>query len=412
MTKTVAANNRCVIVGASHGGAQVATRLRRLGWEGQISLIGDEPHLPYHRPPLSKDYLKGDKTREGIQLHNEVAYEKSGVELLLGSRVEQINRDAKHIALDNGQSIDYEKLVLAVGARPRILPLPGSDLEGVFYLRNADDVDRIRAASVKGKRAVVIGGGYIGLEAAASLRLLGIEVTVLEAMSRILQRITCEAISGFFTRVHREEGVDIRTEAQANAIIGSERVTGVELDTGEVVEADFVIIGIGVLPNTELAENAGLVVGNGIEVNEFAQTSDPNIYAIGDCASFMHPQYGRQIRLESVQNANDQAVVAARSICDKAEPYNAVPWFWSDQYDVKLQIAGLAEGADEIITRGDINSGRSVSLLYLKDKKLLAVDAVNMPRDFVFGKKVIQEQRDLDTDKLADAGVSITDAVL
>jgi 3-phenylpropionate/trans-cinnamate dioxygenase ferredoxin reductase subunit len=188
-------------------------------------------------------------------------------------------------------------------------------------------------------------------------------------------------------------------------------VTGVELSSGEVVEADFVIVGIGVLPNTELAENAGLVVGDGIEVNEFAQTSDPDIYAIGDCASFTHPQYNRQIRLESVQNANDQAIVAAKSICDKADPYDAVPWFWSDQYDVKLQIAGLAEGADEIIRRGDIATGRSVSLLYLKGKKLLAVDAINKPRDFVFGKKAILEQRDLDTAKLADGDVSIADAV-
>ena len=410
MKKDVA-KNRCIIVGASHGGAQVATRLRRLGWNGQISLIGEEPYLPYHRPPLSKDYLKGVKTRKAILLHNEAAYSKSGVELLLGSRVEQIARDSKHIVLDSGQTLDYEKLVLAVGARPRILPLPGSKLENVFYLRNADDVDRIRAASAKGKRAVVIGGGYIGLEVAASLRMLGLEVAVLEAMSRVLQRITCEAVSDFFTRVHREEGVAIRTDAQANAILGSDSATGVELNTGEVVDADFVIIGVGVLPNTELAENAGLVVGNGIEVNEFAQSSDPDIYAIGDCASFIHPLYQRQIRLESVQNANDQAIVAAKSICGKAEPYDAVPWFWSDQYDVKLQIAGLAGGADEIITRGDIAAGRSVSLLYLKDKKLLAVDAINRPRDFVFGKKAIQEQRALDTTKLADGDVSIADAI-
>ena len=371
----------------------------------------DEPHLPYHRPPLSKDYLKGVKTREGIQLHNEAAYTKSDVDLLLGSRVERIDRNSKHVVLDNGQSIGYSKLVLAVGSKPRILPLPGADLEGVFYLRSADDVDRIRDATVTGKRAVVIGGGYIGLETAASLRMLGIEVTVLEAMSRILQRITCEAISDFFTRIHREEGVDIRIGAQANAILGANAVTGVELSTGEVIDADFVIIGIGVIPNTELAENADLVVGNGIEVNEFAQTSDPDIYAIGDCASFNHPQYNRQIRLESVQNANDQAVVAAKSICGIAEPYDAVPWFWSDQYDVKLQIAGLAEGADEIITRGDIATGRSVSLLYLKNKKLLAVDAINMPRDFVFGKKIIQQQLELDAVKLADADVSIADAV-
>ena len=406
-----AANKRCVIVGASHSGAQVATRLRRLGWDGQISLIGDEPHIPYHRPPLSKDYLKGIKTREGIQLHNETAYSKSGVNLLLGLRADRIARDSKQVIFEGGRTIDYDKLVLAVGARPIVLPLPGADLDGVFYLRNADDVDRIRDATAKGKRAVVIGGGYIGLEAAASLRMLGNEVTVLEARSRILQRVTCEAVSEFFARVHREEGVDIRTETQASAILGSDAVTGVELSSGEVVEADLVIIGVGVVPNTELAENAGLVIGNGIEVTEYAQTSDPDIYAVGDCASFVHPLYKRQIRLESVQNANDQAIAAARSICDKAEPYDAVPWFWSDQYDVKFQIAGLAEGADEIVTRGDIATGRSVALLYLKDKKLLAVDAINKPRDFVFGKKAIQEQLKLDTVKLSDNDVSVADAV-
>jgi 3-phenylpropionate/trans-cinnamate dioxygenase ferredoxin reductase subunit len=242
-----ATNNRCIIIGASHGGAQVATRLRRLGWEGQISLIGDEHHLPYHRPPLSKDYLKGVKTREAIQLHNEAAYSKSDVDLLLGSRVEQVNRDSKHIVLESGETIDYAKLVLAVGSKPRVLSIPGSGLEGVFYLRNADDVDHIRDAATKGKRAVIIGGGYIGLEAAASLRMLGVEVTVLEVMSRILQRVTCETVSNFFARVHCEEGVDIRTETQAKAILGSESVTGVELHNGEVVEADFVIIGVGVL---------------------------------------------------------------------------------------------------------------------------------------------------------------------
>ena len=402
---------RCVIVGASHGGAQVATRLRRLGWEGSISLIGDERHLPYHRPPLSKDYLKCVKTRDGLQLHNESAYAKSEVDLMLGTRVEQIDRGSKQIVLSGDETIAYDKLVLAVGSKPRVIPLPGAGLQGVYYLRNADDVDHIRDAAKKAKRAAIIGGGYIGLEAAASLRLLGIEVTVLEAMPRILQRVTCESVSSFFARVHAEEGVDIRTEAQAKAILGEGAVTGVELDSGDVVQADFVIIGVGVLPNTELAEKAGIAVGDGIEVNEFAQTSDPDIYAIGDCASFFHPQYKRQIRLESVQNANDQAVVAAKSICGKAEPYAAVPWFWSDQYDVKLQIAGLAEGADEIITRGDSTTGRSVSLLYLKDKKLLAVDAMNKPRDFVFGKKLIQEQKELDTDKLVDCEISIVDAV-
>ncbi len=406
-----ALDGRCVVVGASHGGAQVATRLRRLGWRGSISLIGDEAHLPYHRPPLSKDYLKGLKTKEGILLHAEAAYTNSDVNLMLGSRVEHIDREGQNVVLATGEKLAYDKLVLAVGSRPRVLPLPGAELDGVFYLRNADDVDRIRAAAAKGGRAVVIGGGYIGLEVAASLRTLGMEVTVLEALQRVLQRVTCESISAFFARVHREEGVDVREQAQAKAICGDDVVTGVELESGEVVDASLVIIGIGVMPNTNLAEEAGLAVSNGIEVNAYAQTNDPDIYAVGDCACFVHPRYGRQIRLESVQNANDQALVAAKSICGQAVAYDTVPWFWSDQYDLKLQIAGLAEGADEVIIRGNHDTGRSMSMLYLKEKKLLAVDAINRPRDFVFGKKLILDQAMLDTNKLADSDIALNDAV-
>lgn len=406
-----ALDGRCVIVGASHGGAQVATRLRRLGWRGSISLIGEEAHLPYHRPPLSKDYLKGVKTKEGILLHAEAAYAKSDVDLMLGSRVEHIDREQHCVVLATGEPLAYDKLVLAVGSRPRVLPLPGAELDSVHYLRNVDDVDRIRAAAGKGGSAVVIGGGYIGLEVAASLRTLGMEVTVLEALERVLQRVTCESISAFFTRVHREEGVDIRTQAQAKAICGDDSVTGVELESGEVLAASLVVVGIGIVPNTDLAEEAGLAINNGIEVNEYAQTNDPAIYSIGDCTSFVHPRYGRRIRLESVQNANDQAMVAAKSICGQAVAYDAVPWFWSDQYDVKLQIAGLAEGADEVIMRGNQVTGRSMSILYLKNKKLLAVDAINRPRDFVFGKKLILNESMLDTHKLADSNTILNEAV-
>lgn len=406
-----ALDGRCVIVGASHGGVQVATRLRRLGWRGSISLIGDEAHLPYHRPPLSKDYLKGVKTKEGILLHVEAAYTKSDVNLMLGSRVEHIDRERQNVVLATNETVAYDKLVLAVGSRPRVLPLTGAELEGVFYLRNSDQVDGIRAAAAKGERAVIIGGGYIGLEVAASLRTLGVEVTVLEAQERVLQRVTCESISEFFTRVHGEEGVDIRAQVQAKTICGDDVVTGVELESGEVIETSLVIIGIGVMPNTNLAEKAGLAVSNGIEVNAYAQTNDSDIYAVGDCACFVHPRYGRRIRLESVQNANDQALVAAKSICGQDIAYDTVPWFWSDQYDLKLQIAGLAEGADEVIVRGDPDTGRSMSMLYLKEKKLLAVDAINRPRDFVSGKKLIRDQPTLDTSKLGDINVALTDAV-
>jgi len=404
-------NERCVIVGASHGGAQVATRLRRSGWQGSIRLIGEEPYLPYHRPPLSKDYLKGVKTKESILLHAKTTYTKSDIELTLGAGVERIDRHRKSVKLTTGEELGYDKLVLAVGSQPRILPLPGSQLDGVCYLRNADDVDRIRAAAESGSRAVIIGGGYIGLEAAASLRTLGMDVTVLEALERVLLRVTCEPVSDFFTRIHREEGVEIRESAQVTAILGEDAVTGVELVSGEAIDASLVVIGIGVIPNMNLAQQAGLEVDNGIVVNEYAQTSDPDVYAVGDCACFVHPRYGRQIRLESVQNANDQALVAAKAICGQVVSYEAVPWFWSDQYDVKMQIAGLSEGADQIIVRGDPNTGRSMSVLYLKDKKLLAVDAINQPRDFVFGKKLIVDGAELDTNRLADDNVALKDAI-
>ena len=404
-------DSHCVIIGASHGGAQAALRLRRLGWEGSITLIGEEPRLPYHRPPLSKDYLKGSKALSNILLNQEAAYQKADVRLMLGRKAVEIDRDAKRIALDDGERLPYEKLLLATGSRPRQLPVPGTNLAGVFYLRNVDDVDGIRSASANAKKAVVIGGGYIGLEVAASLRTLGLDVVVVEAMSRVLQRVTCETVSAFFSRIHREEGVDIRLDTTVAGIRGESAVSGVETGSGEVIEADLAVIGIGIEPNVDLADASGLTIDNGIAVNQFAQTSDPDIYAVGDCASFTHPRYRQKIRLESVQNANDQATAAAKSICGQPEPYDALPWFWSDQFDVKLQIAGLAQGADEIIVRGDPDEGRSLSLLYLKDERLLAVDAMNNPRDFVFGKKLITDDAALDPARLADPETPLSEAV-
>ena len=404
-------DGRCVVVGASHAGVQVATRLRKLGWQGSIKLIGDEQHSPYHRPPLSKDYLKGLKPKEGIILHGEAAYTKSVVDLMLGQHVESIDRENKTVELQKGEQIAYDKLVLAVGSRPRELPLPGTDLGGVHYLRDIDDVDRIRSAASQGGRAVIVGGGYIGLETAASLRHLGMDVIVVEALDRVLQRVTCEPVSRFFTRVHHEEGVDIRVQAQVKSIRGNGDVTGVELEDGEVISADLVVIGIGIVPNTRLAEEAGLMINDGIDVSQHAQTSDSDIFAVGDCASFIHPRYERQLRLESVQNANDHALVAAKSICGQQVVYDAVPWFWSDQYDVKLQIAGLAAGADEVIVRGDPEAGRSLSILHLKGGSLLSVDAINKPRDFVFGKKLILDGTALDAKKLADDTLALNEAL-
>ena len=402
----------CVIVGASHAGTQVAMRLRRLGWQGAIRLIGDEPHLPYHRPPLSKDYLKGLKTTDKILLHAEEAYAKSDIELMLDQRVISIDRDASSVGLRDGESIPYDKLILAIGSHPRKLPVSGAELEGVYYLRSATDVDRIRARAKTSGRAVIIGGGYIGLEVAASLRSLGVEVTLLEAQSRVLQRVTSKPVSQFFSDLHREEGVDIREGAQAEEILGDETATGVKLSSGEVIDATLVIVGIGIVPNTAIAEAAGLSINNGIEVNAQCRTSDPDILAAGDCASFVHPRYKRLLRLESVQNANDQGLVIAKTLCGEEASYDAVPWFWSDQYDVKLQIAGLAEDAETTVVRASPEEKRKLSVLYIKNNRLLAVDAMNNPRDFVMGKKLIAQETLLDLEKSADADVSLTDAVV
>jgi 3-phenylpropionate/trans-cinnamate dioxygenase ferredoxin reductase subunit len=400
----------CVIVGASHAGTQAAFRLRKLGWAGDVTIVGEEPYVPYHRPPLSKDYLKGVKTADAIHLAAEANYHKNNIDLRLGVRADGIDRPQQTLLLDSADPLHYSHLVLAVGSLPRKLSLPGTDLDGVHYLRNIADVDRIRAGVAEGGRAVVIGGGYMGLEVAASLRILGMDVTVLEALPRVLQRVTCETVSNFFARVHREESVDVRTDARVAGFRGEGKVSGVELDSGETIDASLVVVGVGIVPNTSLAEEAGLDIDNGIAVNEYAQTSDPAIYAVGDCTSFYHPCYGRKLRLESVQNANDQAIVAAQAISGTPEPYNTVPWFWSDQYDVKLQIAGLAQGADERIVRGEPGSGRSLSVLYLKERQLLAVDAMNRPHDFVFGKKLMLEHADLDVARLADPDVPVKDA--
>lgn len=401
----------CVIVGASHAGTTCAMNLRRRGWLGSITLVGAEAHLPYHRPPLSKDYLKGVKGRETLHLSNAASYEKSGIDLRLGQRIEAIDRDQKCVSVEDGSQIDYDALVLATGARARKLTFDNASLPGVCYLRDMHDVDRIREAVSADGNAVIIGGGYIGLEAAASLRALGMQVTVLEAMDRVLQRVTSEPVSSFFTRVHREEGVDIRERCQVTALIGGDSIEGVQLASGEQIDANLVVIGIGVLPNVELAVSAGLKIDNGISIDEFARTDDPTIYAIGDCASFVHSRYDRSMRLESVQNANDLALTAVKSMLGQPEAYVSVPWFWSDQYDIKLQIVGLADGADEVIIRGDAMRGRSFSVLYLRDKQLLAVDAINSPRDFVHGKKLILSGDTLNAELLANADVPILQAL-
>ncbi len=402
-------NQNCVIIGASHAAAQLVVSLRRgvggqNGWTGTITLIGDETELPYHHPPLSKDFLSGTKTIEDIRIRPAAAYETAGVTLALGTRVSAIDRSAKTVSTDSGQAIPYDKLVLCTGARVRKLPIEGADLDGVFYLRDSTDVMKIKAAIVEGGRAIIIGGGYIGLESAASLTKMGMAVTVLEASARILSRVTAPQMSTFYKRVHSEEGVDIRESSSAVAIHRHDdpelAALDVETADGTRLAADIVIIGIGVIPNTELAQDAGLTVGNGIVVDEFCQTSDPDIYAAGDVTWHYNPIYDRHIRLESVPNATEQAKTVAAHINSGEDgapkPYNSLPWFWSDQFDLKLQIAGLSTGYDDIIIRGDSENSRSFAAYYFLGERLLAVDAVNAPRDFMMAKMTLSKGQTLD----------------
>ena len=403
-------SEHAVIVGASHAAGQLATSLRQGGWDGRISIVGAEAIPPYHRPPLSKAYLSGEKHSDELLIRPATFYEKSSIDLVLGSRVSALDRNNKVITLHDGGSIPYTKLALTTGARVRKLTLPGCELDGVFYLRDLDDVDRIRGFTGSGKSAVIIGGGYIGLETAASMRKLGMQVTVLEALPRVLQRVTAPEVSAFYSRVHAEEGVNIVTGAAVTSLQGDGSIEAVALADGSSLAADLVVIGVGVSPATELAEAAGMEVNNGIVVDEFARTSDPDIVAAGDCTYHYNPIYDCRLRLESVQNATDQAKTAASTLCGKLQAYHALPWFWSDQYDLKLQIAGLSQGFDSVVLRGSSESGRSFAAFYFRAGKLLAVDAVNRPKEFMMTRRALTNGQSADPAKLADESVDIQHA--
>ena len=397
----------CIIVGASHAGGQLAIALRQSGWDGEVLLIGEEPHVPYHRPPLSKEFLAGKKALNELFIRPREVYDKANIRLLTGRRVTAIDRKARRVVLSDGESFACDRLALALGSRVRRMNVPGVDLQGVHYLRNVADVDAIRADMRAGGNAVIVGGGYIGLETAAILRQSGMNVTVVEALERVMQRVTAPQVSAFYTRVHTEEGVKIRCGIGVKAFDGTGRIAAVVCGDGGRLPADLVIIGIGIVPNVELAKEAGLEVDNGIVVDEFARTSDPDIFAAGDCTNHLNRTYGRRVRLESVQNATDQARAAALAICDKGQPYDALPWFWSDQYDLKLQIAGLSQGHDEVILRGDPAQGRGFAAFYFREGALIAVDAINRPQEFMAGKKLITERKRVDQARLADPVVAM-----
>jgi len=394
-----------VIVGAGHGGAQVAIMLRTQKFEGSIAIIGDEPELPYERPPLSKEYFAGEKEFERIQLRPAKYWDEREVTMLLGTRVVAVDSVAHTVTTDGGETIGYGKLVWATGGSPRMLPIPGGDLPGVQGVRTRADADAMKAASENAGQIVVIGGGYIGLEAAAVLRKAGKQVVLLEALDRVLARVAGTELSRFYEREHREHGVDLRLGVSIEAIEGGDHVTGVRLSDGEVIPADLVIVGI--VPAVEPLLAAGADGGNGVLVDRHCKTSLPDIYAIGDCAAHEnHFAEGATIRLESVQNANDQANVVAKGIVGDEAPYHAIPWFWSNQYDLKLQTAGLSTGHDQTVVRGDIAS-RSFSIVYLKAGRVIALDCVNATKDYVQGRMIITAGLRATPEQLADAGTPL-----
>jgi 3-phenylpropionate/trans-cinnamate dioxygenase ferredoxin reductase subunit len=391
-----------VIVGAGHGGAQVAIMLRTQKFTGSIAIIGDEPELPYERPPLSKEYFAGEKEFERIQLRPAKYWDEREVTMLLGKRVVAVDPAAHAVTTDGGETVGYGKLVWATGGSPRMLPIPGGDLPGVQGVRTRADADAMKAASETANQIVVIGGGYIGLEAAAVLRKAGKQVVLLEALDRVLARVAGTELSRFYEREHRDHGVDLRLGVAVEAIEGSDHVTGVRLADGEVIAADLVIVGIGIIPAVEPLIAAGAEGGNGVLVDRLCKTSLADIYAIGDCAAHENDYAeGVVIRLESVQNANDQANVVAKGIVGDEAPYHAIPWFWSNQYDLKLQTAGLSTGHDRAVMRGD-PATRSFSVIYLKAGKVIAIDCVNATKDYVQGRMIVTAGLVASAEQLAD----------
>ena len=398
-----------VIVGAGHGGAQAAVALRSNGFAGSILMIGREPEIPYERPPLSKEYLARDKTFDRLAIRPAQFWADKEVTLALSREVVTIDPAAHRLTLGDGESVGYGKLIWATGGDPRKLTLPGAELDGIHAVRTRADVDQLmRELDGGARQVVVIGGGYIGLEAAAVLTKLGCSVTLLEALERILARVAGPEISAFYEAEHRAHGVDLRTGVSVAALEGADgRVTGVRLGDGSLVQAEIVIVGIGIVPQVGPLLAAGASGGNGVEVDDHCRTTLPDIFAIGDCARFACAfAGGAAMRVESVQNANDMATCVAKDICGNGQPYHALPWFWSNQYDLKLQTAGLSVGYDQTVLRGDPAS-RSFSVCYLRGGQLVALDCVNMMKDYVQGRKLVELGLSPDPAQLANAEVPL-----
>lgn len=402
-----------VIIGGGQAASQVATSLRQKNFAGDISILSSEEYLPYQRPPLSKKYLSGELDSERLYLKPEKFYEDQNINVMLNSYVEEIDRSNSKLTFskNNGEesTINYDNLVISTGTSPRLIPLDNPNLKGVHYLRSIKDVEGIKKSLIGAKSMVIIGGGYIGLEVAAVSKKLGLNVTVVEMANRILERVTSPIISSFYHSYHESNGVEIRTSTSVIGINGDLNVSSVETSSG-IIEADIVVVGIGVLPCQDLAERAGIETNNGIVVNEFCITSDSNIFSAGDCT--LHPSafYKRDIRLESVHNAIEQGKTVASSIMGEFIPYNQIPWFWSDQYDLKFQIAGLNTGYDEYIVRGKPENN-SFSVFYFKDGNMISSDCVNSAPDHMMSRRFIFNKTEIDLEKLQNKEIPIKEVI-
>jgi 3-phenylpropionate/trans-cinnamate dioxygenase ferredoxin reductase subunit len=395
-----------LIIGGGQAGLSAAAELRKRKYEGPVTILTAEDSIPYQRPPLSKAYLSGEMPLERLWLKPEAWFEKADVAVRTGVRAAAIDRSAGEIITEAGERLGYDHLILATGGEARRIALPGADLPGVFVLRTLAEADALSDALKTARKLVIIGAGYIGLEVAASARKRGLEVTVLEAADRPMARTASPLLSGWFGAIHRGYGVDLQVSAPVDAILGESRATGVRLADGEEIAADLVLVAAGLTPNVDLAQAAGLACDDGVLVDSSARTEDERIYACGDVARFHLKRYGRSVRLESVQNAIDQAKAAAAAICGDPQVYDPVPWFWSDQYELKLQIAGLIEGADQMVRRGDPEEGK-FALFHLKDGALVAVEAVNAAPEYMAGQRMIANGARPDPDALRNTNVAM-----
>jgi 3-phenylpropionate/trans-cinnamate dioxygenase ferredoxin reductase subunit len=399
---------RIVIIGAGQAGAQAVATLRAEGFAGAITMVGDEPYAPYQRPPLSKTYLMGEMERERLFLKPNVFYAEAKCELVLSASAASIDRAAKRVALSDGRALPYDRLLIATGTRVRRIRVPGAELAGIHYLRSIADVDALRPALETSKSLAVVGGGYIGLEVAAVARKRGVAVTVFEALDRVMARAVSKPVSAFYEKVHTDAGVVFHLNTGVEAFEGSGRLTGIRAG-GRSFAADVALVGIGVVPNAEIAEAAGLKCADGIHVDPFCATEDPAIFAAGDCTRH-RGRAGDLIRLESVQNAIDQAKHAALAMAGKPTAYREVPWFWSDQYDLKMQIAGLAAPGDQLVQRGD-PAARKFAVFHLRAGAVAAVEAVNAAPEYLVGRKLIAEGTPVAPERLADTSIPMKNIV-